>query len=237
MRFPIAAAVAAMLVAAPVAAQSAEAPSAGSVAVPDEAMPQPPAGAAIGFAPPERDEAGYRTPNRDLIAAQAVWHVRVAFNVAALGCRGAGDEALDAAYNAWLAAERTPLADALAATRVRYQAASGSEWERRFEDDMTRLYNFFAQPPVHARFCATAATLLREAQGLPPEDFAAFARAALPRLEAPFLAFFAAYDDYRGALANWRERHAPVVLATAAVPPVGPAVAVAMRRPAGPDGD
>ena len=33
---------------------------------------------------------------------------------------------------------------------------------------------------------------------------------------APFIAFFAAYDDYRGALATWRQDHAPLVIATAA---------------------
>lgn len=217
----------AMVAAVPVAAQRfvVEGPPPSS----DAAAPQPPAGAAVGFVPPERDEAGYRTPNRDLAPEEAVWHVRAALNVAALSCRGTGDEEISGAYNMLLAAERAPLAAAAAGTQARYRTRVGDMWEARYDDDMTRLYNFFAQPAAHRGFCAAAATLLHEAQAVSPEAFPGFAGAALPRLEAPFVAFFAAYDDYRGALATWRQRHAPLVIATAAPVPVGPRL--------GPDAD
>ena len=229
------AALSALLVAVPAGAQAYGTLPGRPMVGADEAPPLPPGGAAVGFVPPERDEAGYRTPNRDLAADEAMWHVRVALNVAALNCRGLGDEDLTAAYNALIDAERAPLAAAAAATRDHYHGRAGAAWEARFDDDMTRLYNYFAQPPAHGRFCATAAALLHEAASVPAEGFGAFATAALPRLEAPFTAFYAAYDDYRGALANWRERHGPVVIATAAPVAVGPVAF--MRGPAGPGGD
>ena len=65
--------------------------------------PEPPAylGAIV---PPARDADGdYRTINHGIGAQQAMWHVRAALNVAAIGCRGTdGGAALTAAYNARL---------------------------------------------------------------------------------------------------------------------------------------
>ena len=214
VRLLSAACAAAMLVACPALAQG--------IAAIDEVAPLPPAGAAAGFVPPDRDAVGYRTPNRDLSTDQTVWHVRVALNVAALGCRGTADGATAAAYNALLAAEQVPLASAVTATRALYHSRHGAAAEARYDDDMTRLYNFFASPPAHDGFCTVAAALLDEARGVAPDRFATFAAHALPLLEAPFTRFFAAYDDYRSALAAWRSRHAPVVIAATAPTPMGP---------------
>ncbi len=94
-------------------------------------------------------------------------------------------------------------------------------WQSRFDDDMTRLYNFWAQPAAHAAFCREADAVLRDAAVVEPSDFGQFAAAALPRLERPFLTFFAAVDRYRADLAAWRAVHAPQV-ALAALPPSMP---------------
>ncbi len=76
-------------VGAPAAAQTV-----GAVVVTDGAEAGPPVapdGMAASFAPPSQDADGYLTPNRGLAAAETAWHLRVALNVAALGCRGTGE--------------------------------------------------------------------------------------------------------------------------------------------------
>ena len=60
-------------------------------------MPQPPAGAYAGMTIPARlADGSYPTPNQHLGYAATLWHLRVALNVAALGCRGAGGDAITA---------------------------------------------------------------------------------------------------------------------------------------------
>ena len=204
---------AALMLTAPVAAQEI-----------DDAAPLPPTGVALTFVPPARDDAGYRTPNRALTPEETTWHVRVALNVAALGCRGPEEAATVAAYNALLKTDAPALAAAATAMEGQFKTRHGAQWQARYDDDMTRLYNFFAQPPAQAGFCETATALLRESAAVAPADFPAFAAAALPRLEAPFLTFFATFDAYRTSLAAWKTRHATVMIATASTPSVGPQV-------------
>ncbi|MGJ3628705.1 hypothetical protein AB5I41_20590 [Sphingomonas sp. MMS24-JH45] len=101
-------------------------------------MPQPPAIVAASFATPPRDAAGrYQTPNRDLSEGESVWHLRVALNVAALGCRGADEATTIAAYNALLASARAPLAGAQAAMAgtVPHPLRRGGAGEGRRRDD------------------------------------------------------------------------------------------------------
>ena len=206
---------AAMLVAAlaagPAAAQDYETqdagPSTAAAIGSDAAPPVLPFGMAASFvAPPHDPRGGYVTPNRDLSPEEVTWHVRVALNVAALGCRQQAGETA-AAYNALLVADRAVLAAALDGIGAA----------------MTKLYNFWAQPPAQEGFCREATAVLRAAQAVAPADFPAFAAAALPRLEAPFLAAFAAIETYRDRMARWNgEQGGAVVIATAAAVPIGP---------------
>ncbi len=73
-----------------------------------------------------------------------------------------------------------------------------------FDPAMTRLYNYFAQPPVLARFCGIAAPLLHAAAALPADDLSGFAGPAVAQIDQPFTAFYARYDGYRADLAAWR---------------------------------
>lgn len=190
---------------------------------PDEVQPVLPAGMAASFAAPPHDASGgYVTPNRDLSPEEVTWHVRVALNVAALGCRQQANETA-AAYNALLTADKAVLAAALDGVGLRYKAKFGPAWQAANDAAMTKLYNFWAQPPAQDGFCREANAVLHEAQGIAPAAFPAFAAAVLPRLEAPFLTAFAAIDDYRVRMARWNDRHAAqVVIATVAAVPVGP---------------
>lgn len=216
------AAVAASLSSLPVAAQdmlaapaaiAAPAPAI-AVALVEDAEPALPRGAAPGFEPPAADGAGgYLTPNRGLSGEETTWHLRVALNVAALGCRGA----LVDGYNALLIAHKAALAATADAVTMRYKARFGQGWQAQHDDAMTRLYNFWALPPAQGAFCAAAQAVLAEVTTLAPDALPGFAITALPRIEAPLVAFFADYDRWRTAHAGWAARHtrAPIVAVAA----------------------
>lgn len=171
-----------------------------------DAPPRPPMGAAANLTIPARDAFGnYRTPNQGLSPAQTSWHVRAALNVAALACRDADEGMRVAAYNRLLTVQRQPLAAADAAVKAQYRTRHGAGWQSIYDRDMTRLYNFFAQPPAQSGFCAASREVLAESASLAPGQFEGFAAGALPRLEAPFIAFYRQYEDWRVADTAWRQ--------------------------------
>ena len=190
------------------------APVPAAVMLVEDAEPALPKGAAPGFEPPAPDGAGgYLTPNRGLSGEETTWHLRVALNVAALGCRGA----LVDGYNALLTAHKAALAATADAVTMRYKARFGQGWQAQHDDAMTRLYNFWALPPAQTSFCAAAQAVLAEVATLAPDALPGFAATALPRIEAPLVAFFADYDRWRTAHAGWAARHtrAPIVAVAA----------------------
>lgn len=166
--------------------------------------PVPPAGASADAVLPALGGDGeYQTINRNLSSSAAVWHVRSALNVAALGCRGANEATIIAGYNMMLVSKKAVLATSLARTEAEARATGGKSWRDAHDRHMTQVYNFFAQPPAKAAFCEAAAAVLAEAAATSPADFPAFAPGALARLEAPFIDFYRAFDAYRRDLAAW----------------------------------
>lgn len=117
---------------------------------------------------------------------EALWHLRVALNVAALGCRDADEAMTVASYNALIHGQADELSQANDAVSADYKARYGAAWEDARERDMTKLYNYFAQPGAQAQFCATAKDTLARVASVPEQDLPGFARAALPALEEPF---------------------------------------------------
>lgn len=221
MRMPVMAAVAAgCFVTTPLAAQTAPVP-APQPELDEDAPPRPIEGVAATYRTPGRDAAGrYLTPNRELSPEETTWHLRVALNVAALGCRGPEERTTVAAYNGLLTTGRAQLAAAAIGMERRYQVKFGAKWRAAHDDAMTRLYNFFAQTGGQAEFCTEARTVLAEVQAVGPETLPAYASTALPRLEAPFLAFYARFDAYAEEYAAWRGRHQPRVVIAQVAPPV-----------------
>ena len=71
-----------------------------------------------------------------------------------------------------------------------------------FDDSMTRLYNYFALPPVQTAFCTAAAAVAEEAARTPTGEFARFAGLSLLVLDAPG----------RGTLANAAANEAVTLL-------------------------
>lgn len=207
-------------------------------AAPEAAPPRPLLAAQFEAvaAPLQAPDGGYQTINHDVDSLQAMWHVRAALNVAAIGCRGPEGTALVQAYNAMLIAEKPALAKANLSVQASYRSRFGAKWQDAHDQYMTRLYNFFAQPFAKAAFCQTAATVASEATTTAPQDFAGWAQAALPRLEAPFLDGYRQIDAYRVASAAWDARYGPnatpTMLAAAPIVTATPvAVAVVAPRP------
>jgi hypothetical protein len=164
-------------------------PTAHAPAPPPAAVAAPPDGAAANLVIPARlVDGSYATPNRNVSAAAAAWHLRAAFNVAALNCN---DPAIATAYNRFLNVHRRALAEAHRRAAAFHGAA--------FDPAMTRLYNYFAQPPVLARFCAAAGALAQEAAAWPVAGLSEAAGPALARIDQPFVDFYTRYDAWRAA--------------------------------------
>lgn len=178
------------------------------VAVVPPAMYAPPAqlaempkGASPGMRIPARlADGSYNTPNRVLTPAATVWHLRAALNVAALACRGVQETTTIAHYNALLQSQKAALKDAEANLSAEYRA-TGGDWQDRYDDSMTRLYNYFSQSFARDAFCANAAAVLADSATVTTAALPAFAAARLPTLDRPFTDFYAAYDAWRSRTA------------------------------------
>lgn len=166
-------------------------------------MPKPPAGAAVGLTTPAAlPDGSYPTPNRALSSAAMAWHLRSALNVAALQCN-VSDPTIVAQYNLLIKTQGKSLTAAYKVLEAEYRKGGG-DWQDRLDDSMTRLYNFFAQPPVQKEFCARAVPMIASAAALPAGSFDSFAATALPQLDQPFVEFYRNYDLYRVELAAWK---------------------------------
>ena len=189
------------------------------------APPRPPGGASANLViPAALPDGSYPTPNKGLSEAAAIWHLRVALNVAALGCRGPNDALLIAGYNKMLADDKSVLAGAEKKLAAEYRASGGTDWRDAYDDSMTRLYNFFAQPPAQPDFCAAAQATLGALAATPPASLARYAVATLPTLDQPFVDFYRAYDAYRRDIRSYS-----TVIAVNAAPPapvVAPSITV-----------
>jgi hypothetical protein len=183
---------------APTPVPSASAPPPAQVVPP---RPLPPNGAPDAMVtPPIGPDAVRQTPNTGLAGDETIWHLRSAWNVAALSCRGDADKPIAEGYAAFLKAYARPLAAANRRLDAKYGRAAR-------DARATELYNYFASPPVIADLCRVALAVSAEWLKARPKNLAAFAAAALPRFEAPYLAFFDAYDRYRADAAAWDARY------------------------------
>lgn len=166
--------------------------------------PQIPAGTATTYAAPPRDSYGrYVTPNGGLDGEETLWHLRMGLNVAALSCYDATD-GVNAAYSQFLTLHKTRLAKANTAMDALWSNRAGKKEAKTARDNHSvEVYNFFALPTVTPVFCAAATGVLARANALPSSGLDEFASVGLAELEAPFTDFFARYDAFRVASADW----------------------------------
>ncbi|MBN8845038.1 MAG: hypothetical protein J0H88_17520 [Sphingomonadales bacterium] len=182
----LAAAFAATLAAAPAAAQY----------MPQE--PQAPGYAAPNLRLPPRDERGdFVTPNRDLTGHEAFWNLKIALNVAAIGCRHAGSLQLISDYNDIIARHGGLIRTTEAAVIARTGVAARDKLS-------TRLFNYFAQPPAQREFCPVAGSIAQQIGGMDGATMMAKAPTMLADLDRPFVNFYHAYARYQVDLAAWR---------------------------------
>ena len=158
-------------------------------------------------------DGSYDTPNRALSAAGNIWHLRSGLNFAALGCRGAQQEAIVAGYNAMLSAQKPILAGAERTLLVEYRSTGGASGRSGYDDAMTRLYNYWSFSAARQGLCATAARVAADAATVPQAEFAEFAAARLPELDRAVTDIYRAYDA-------WRTQKPQVSYALAASTPV-----------------
>ena len=184
--------------------------------------PLPPMGAVEDMSIPEVDPEGkYLTPNRGVTANTALWHVRMALNVAALSCHGVNEPAR-VQYNQILRVHKDVLQEANAAVDRNYTAAYGSGGLQSRELLNTVVYNFFSLPPVQPTFCKAAIEVGAKVLGLPSNQLLTYAPEALTALEQPFQEFYEAYADYLRRLAEWQSRFGGTVTVIVSPTPLPP---------------
>lgn len=168
--------------------------------------PVPPGNAAPTLRLPQRDQSGeFSTPNRDLHGERAFWNVRIALNVAAIGCRGPQAGQLVADYN-HLLERHAPLVRSSETFVIASLARSSKSNGIAARDKLsTRLFNYFAQPPVQAEFCPVAAEIATELTQGTSDNAQRRATAMLARLDRPFMDFYHAYDRYQVELVAWKK--------------------------------
>ena len=159
---------------------------------------------------PKRTDGTYVTPNFEMTDAAAVWHLRGALNVAALACDRAGGGVVDG-YNAWQRAHSAVLAAAVKRYIYEWEITGWSDWQAAYDANETRLYNFYSQSTIRVAFCAAARDEIVRAAAVTDPEMPTYARAALARLDKPFIDFFTAFDA-------WRDYYEPKVTPPPVVP-------------------
>ncbi|MBV1918288.1 MAG: hypothetical protein KUG65_09550 [Sphingomonadaceae bacterium] len=170
--------------------------------------PYPPMGAAANLTTPRALADGTRlTVNHGLTAEQAAWNLRSAYNVAALNCQKPKHASILSNYAAFLKANRPQLASINRSLDKTFKAKYGGDYIRKREAFQTRVYNYFALPPVIPAFCDAALVVGRELRGIAPSTFRSYAPSGLARLESVYRDFFDRYDRYRADLTVWEARY------------------------------
>ncbi|MGQ7828516.1 hypothetical protein [Altererythrobacter sp. Z27] len=170
--------------------------------------PTPPAGAFATMAIPQMSANGVRqTVNTGISSEQKLWNLRSGLNVAALNCLRAEHAGLVENYRTLLKQHSRQLAATNNALTKQYRDKHGKSFRDHQDAYMTRVYNYFALPPVLPEFCNVALQVSQEVAQVKPGQLHNFAEQALPRLEAVYEQFFSAYEKYRVDLAAWDARY------------------------------
>lgn len=168
-------------------------------------MPVPPNYAVPNMVIPPLDFTGVRrTPNVGLTGEQAFWNFRFGLNVAALSCRGPGEDQLIANYNKFLSTHKKLVLEVDKWVTNDMVARHGKAGAAGARDRLsTQVANYWATPPVKEQFCIVAMQLANQAVFSTPATAKEFALQNLPVLDRPFVDFFNAYAQYEVDYATW----------------------------------
>ncbi|WP_086616973.1 hypothetical protein [Erythrobacter tepidarius] len=168
--------------------------------------PLPPGGAHYVMNIPPRGPDGRRvTVNSGISNDHLVWHLRSAWNVAALNCLAPEYEPILEGYRGFL----TRNARTLKAVNDRIEAEYLKKHKNKRaamvarDGQVTQVYNFFALPAARAGFCRAALDMANRALAAPPTNPLAFAQENFDGLLVPFETFFDEYEAYQRASAEW----------------------------------
>ena len=172
--------------------------------------PTAPAGAFATMAIPQMAADGQRqTVNYGISDHQKLWNVRSGLNVAALNCLQAEHSALVSNYRTFLKRHQRQLSRTNRALASEYRKQHGRSYRSAQDAYMTRVYNYFALPPALPEFCNIAHEISHEIVKVPTGELHTYSEVALPRMEAVYEEFFAAYEQYRVDLAAWEAQYGP----------------------------
>ncbi len=172
--------------------------------------PLPPAGAAYVMKIPPLGPDGRRiTVNSNLSDDRLVWHLRSAWNVAALNCLAPEFDPILQGYRAFLA------------NNVRGLRAVNTRIEKTYTDrfrvrrdavvardaETTQVYNFFANPAARGGFCLAALDVANRYLAAPKTLPLPFAQANFATMLAPHEDFFNQYEAYQRASAEWDAKY------------------------------
>jgi hypothetical protein len=169
--------------------------------------------------PPLGTDGVRTTPNRSLTREENIWHLRSGLNVAALNCQGPVWGEIAQNYNRFLQVHKSRLAQSNKSVDSEYvKRFPGQNGLRVRDTRMTDLYNYFALPPVRAEFCDKSLAKSREIVNLPSTALPEYSFGALADLDAVFINFFNAFEQYKVDIVEWNARYGPQPVAQAYAP-------------------
>ncbi|RDC59360.1 hypothetical protein HME9302_00547 [Alteripontixanthobacter maritimus] len=160
---------------------------------------------------PFRGPDGQRqTVNYGISQAQTLWNFRSAMNVAALNCLAPKYAPILDAYTGLLDNNKKVLSSANKTVESEFRERYGkAEFRSELDNYMTRVYNYYALPPVTKNFCDTALSISPAVAMLEGATLPAFAMGALPQFEEVFEDFYTQYEQYRVNVAAWDAEYNP----------------------------
>ncbi|MBB5706371.1 hypothetical protein [Sphingopyxis panaciterrulae] len=189
--------------------------------------PTPPNQASLTQILPMRGLDGrFVTMNSNISGDRAFWQLKIALNVAAIGCRGIEEPTLVAAYNNIIKTHAKPIKSTEKTVIADLRKETGTNGIAARDKLSTKLFNYFAQPPAQRSFCSRANEIAQIVSSTPSAQVVEQAPANLAKLDEPFVDFYESYAKYQAEVAAWDAKYAPPPVMTTPTPasviPVGP---------------
>jgi hypothetical protein len=172
--------------------------------------PLPPAGASYVMKIPPRGPDGKRiTVNSNLTDDRLVWHLRSAWNVAALNCLAPEYDPILQGYRAFLSNN----VRSLKAVNDRIEKTYQSRFRVRRDAivardaESTQVYNFFANPAARSGFCLASLDVAKRYLAAPKTQPLPFAKENFQVMMVPMEEFFDQYEAYQRASAEWDAKY------------------------------